>query len=145
MLVARRDGSRLASWCGRPLDIFHIYADFVALVGMSAIREGVLRSLETKLFFFCAFVFSLSSLMFQGVRSQIEDVRAGMLENVDKVLERGEKIEVGTARHAGRLTLVYGYVMMLLLCDSSPMPRRTAKACPFSSLERHCLFSWLAS
>ncbi len=30
----------------------------------------------------------------QGVRSQIEDVRAGMLENVDKVLERGEKIEV---------------------------------------------------
>ncbi|CAM9581654.1 unnamed protein product [Ectocarpus sp. 4 AP-2014] len=30
----------------------------------------------------------------QGVRSQIEDVRAGMLENVDKVLERGEKIEL---------------------------------------------------
>lgn len=38
----------------------------------------------------------------QGVRSQIEDVRAGMLENVDKVLERGEKIEVShpTKRHA---------------------------------------------
>jgi len=34
------------------------------------------------------------NLLGQGVRSQIEDVRAGMLENVDKVLERGEKIEV---------------------------------------------------
>ncbi|CAM9565381.1 unnamed protein product [Ascophyllum nodosum] len=30
----------------------------------------------------------------QGVRSQIEDVRAGMLENVERVLERGEKIEL---------------------------------------------------
>lgn len=58
-----------------------------------------LRLLETNLDFFCAFVLSLPLLMYQGVRSQIEDVRAGMLENVDKVLERGEKIEVGAARH----------------------------------------------
>lgn len=39
-------------------------------------------------------VFLLFAVRCQGVRSQIEDVRAGMLENVDKVLERGEKIEV---------------------------------------------------
>lgn len=39
----------------------------------------------------------------QGVRSQIEDVRAGMLENVDKVLERGEKIEV---RHFCRRKMI---------------------------------------
>lgn len=48
-----------------------------------------------------------SPLYLQGVRAQIEDVRAGMLENVDKVLERGEKIEVRTHERTVKHGMVF--------------------------------------
>lgn len=73
-----------------------------ALAAVQQYRDGMLRSDHNRpvqhnpaaMFSMSCFLAGGVLLYRQGVRSQIEDVRAGMLENVDKVLERGEKIEV---------------------------------------------------